>query len=278
MTTDTHDIVRQHYQPADSGEDLVVRVDRLLAGLGDGPLTAAQLAPLDQFHVRGLVATAEMAQLIQPQPTMKILDAGSGLGGPSRYLAETFGCTVVGVDLTPSYVELSRRLAQRSSAHDRLSYQVGDVAAMPLADGQFDLVWTQHVMMNIRDRAAAYAEFHRVLKPGGRMACYDVIASDAEPEIVFPVPWASDPTASHLLTRATTIAALDRAGFVLGSWTDVTAVALNWFAQATPPVQQPLSLGAVMGPRVQPMVANLSRNLKEGKVQVAMGVFTRRPA
>ncbi|MEO8155478.1 MAG: class I SAM-dependent methyltransferase [Rhizobacter sp.] len=276
MSAATQNLVLSHYQPADGTDAFLQRIDRLLDDLGGGPLAAAQLAALDQFHTRGLAATAELARCLALTPQTYVLDAGSGLGGPSRFLAESHGCQVVGVDLTPAFVELSRRLALRSNAADLLQYVVGDVCDLPMEDGHFDLVWTQHVLMNVHDRAEAYAEFHRVLKPGGRLACYDMVWADHKPAIEFPVPWASGPGASHLLTHAETAVALDQAGFDLLQWENVTELVLSGLSQAGPPASQGLSLAVVMGPRMQVMAGNLVRNLRENRVRVAMSVHARR--
>jgi ubiquinone/menaquinone biosynthesis C-methylase UbiE len=268
-------LVRRHYEQGDDPAEMVKRVSHRIDATGERYLSAAQTAALDQFHIRGLVATAELAQRVGLRAAMNVLDAGSGLGGPSRYLAETLGCRVVGVDLIPSFVQLSRHLASRSIAADRLRYEVADLLALPYEDGRFDLVWTQHVLMNVGDRKRAYAEFHRVLKPGGRLACYDVFAGPDEHEIEFPVPWATEPAASHLLTQQETLAAVEAAGFELIEWVDVTRLALNWFGQQMPMANQKLSLAAVMGPRMQVLASNLLRNLRDGRLGVGMGVFIR---
>jgi SAM-dependent methyltransferase len=268
-------LVLQHYEQGSDTRAMVERVWQRIEAMDEHPLSAAQLASLDQFHIRGLVATAELAQLVEMHPRLRVLDAGSGLGGPSRYLAETFGCVVDGVDLTPSYVELSQRLAQRSSATDRLTYQVGDIVSLPFDDGCFDVVWTQHVLMNVHDRAAAYAEFHRVLKTGGKLACYDVIAGIGKPELDFPVPWATDRDTSCLLTESETVSTVKTAGFELVHWIDVTRLALNWFGQPMHHDPKDLSLAWVLGPRMKQLANNLFVNLREGRVGVAMGIFVR---
>jgi ubiquinone/menaquinone biosynthesis C-methylase UbiE len=268
-------LVRRHYEQGTDPTEMVNRVGRQIDALGDRFRSAAQTAALDQFHIRGLVATAEMAQRVGLHPATHVLDAGSGLGGPSRYLAETFGCTVLGLDLVPTYVDLSRYLASRSVAADRLRYEVADLLTMPSVDARFDLVWTQHVLMNVGDRAGAYAEFHRVLRARGKFACYDIVASPDRPKIDFPVPWATEPAASHLLTQEETIAAVEAADFELVEWLDVTRLALNWFGQQMPMAHQELSLATVIGPRMQVLAGNLSRNLREGRLGVGMGIFVR---
>ena len=103
--------VREHYSPS----NLTARIIGLLADLAPGAqrLTVDQLAPLDQFHTRGLAATSELAGLAGIDGQTEVLDLGSGLGGPARYLAATYGCQVVGVDLSPEFVEAAAYLAQR---------------------------------------------------------------------------------------------------------------------------------------------------------------------
>jgi len=122
----------------------------------------------------------QLAQIAGIERGATILDAGSGLGGPSRYLASTYGCRVIGVDLTPSFVAVAQLLAQRTGLNTLVSYQIGDLLALPFPDSCFDAVWTQHVVMNIPDRERVYREFRRVLKPGGKLAFYDVLATDCQ--------------------------------------------------------------------------------------------------
>ena len=268
MTEETAYLVRQHYEAAE--EPLAV-ITRLLDALPSGSLSALQIAGLDQFHVGGLAATKALAELADIKPQMMVLDAGSGLGGPSRFLAETYGCAVTGIDLTSSFVAVSQMLGERSGLRN-LRYQVGDLLALPFEDAQFDVVWTQHVAMNIQDRAALYQEFWRVLKPGGTLAFYDVLAAHDGAEPHFPVPWAERSDVSFLLTPSKTKAALAQAGFTVRTWNDVTAQTLTGFGQGPPPAAPGLSLATVMGPRFAEMAANLARSLREGRVCLVMGI------
>jgi ubiquinone/menaquinone biosynthesis C-methylase UbiE len=269
--------MREHYGGDDDAKNahLIGSVMKAVDAMGPGLLSASQLANLDQFHVRGLVATAELAQLTGLDRSSRVLDAGSGLGGPARFLAETYGCRVTGVDLSPVFVELSHELSRRSPVADLVRFEVADLCALPFGDGGFDRVWTQHVMMNVHERSKAYAEFHRVLSTDGRLAFYDVVAADERPDLVYPVPWASRHELSHLLTRAETEAALLKAGFVRRAWNDVTALAMNWFGQAPVVPHASLNLATVMGSGLPEMVGNLSLNLRQGRIRLAMGVFER---
>lgn len=274
MNQDVTRLVQHHYETPEGNDERVSSVMDRLERLG-ATLSVEQLAPLDQFHAGGLATTKKLAELADIKQPMKVLDAGSGLGGPSRYLAETFGCTVVGVDITPSFVKLSNVLAKRTGLSDLVSYEICDLLALPFPDNSFNVVWTQHVVMNIPEREKVYREFHRVLLPKGKLVFFDVVAADDKPELHFPVPWAESSETSFLLTKDETLQALQQAGLEQGSWQDVTEPSLQALANLPTPAFADLNLGAVMGPRFMGMLANLRRNLAEGRVRLVMGVYNR---
>jgi SAM-dependent methyltransferase len=230
------------------------------------PLNAADLAPIDQFHVGGLAATKEMAEALGLRAGATVLDIGCGLGGSARFLAANYRCLVTGIDLNESFIEVARLLTQ-SPALD-VNYELMDALDLKLDDNSFDFAWTQHVAMNIRARAQLYAGVHRVLKPGGRFAMYDVTAVDERP-LLFPVPWARTPQISFLLTELEMRESLRDAGFAEVSWVDQTASGTKWFdeQQSLRAMGESSSLGLhlVMGPEFPTMAANLGRNLKEGR-------------
>jgi ubiquinone/menaquinone biosynthesis C-methylase UbiE len=263
--------VSQHYAGGDESS-VVDRVRSALDALDPGPIAPEQLAAMDHFHVRGAQATAELAELVGVQAGWSVLDAGSGLGGPSRHLAARYGCHVDGVDLTPAFVELAGLLAARSGLAERVRYTVGDVTALPFDAASFDLVWCEHVAMNIADRDAVYREFRRVLKRGGRLAFYDVVAVDGAEAPQYPMPWSEAPATSFLRTAPATVDAIGAAGFVIEAQRDATQDALAWFQQTKSVAPQGPTLGLVMGPRMATMAANLARSLRAGRLALLMGI------
>ncbi|CAB3754055.1 class I SAM-dependent methyltransferase [Paraburkholderia solisilvae] len=256
-------------------------IERLQAGLkADGldkkALHPEDLAALDQFHSRGLAATAELAQSLAFDSHTRVLDIGSGLGGPSRYLAIRYGCTVHGVDLNSSFVDAATFLAQRTGLSDRVSYSCANALALPFDSEAFDVAWTQHVAMNIADRAGLYREACRVLRPGGRFAIFDVVATSDEP-LHYPVPWAPSAETSFLVTADRMRSLLLEQTFQVVAWSDRTEAGISWFAErekarANSPAMPALGLHVAMGLRFGEMTKNLARNLREGKAALVQAI------
>ena len=267
---DALDGVRDHYR----ANGLTDRLKAALTTLGpeDRRLTPQQLAGLDQFHTRGLAATDRLARLAGITAGMSVVDVGSGIGGPARFLAATHGCRVTGVDLSESFVDAARYLTGRTRQDGQVSFQTASALALPFDDGGFDVALLQHVAMNIADRAGLYQEIRRVLKPGGRFATFDVVSGGGQPH--YPLPWARTPATSFLLTAAATREAIEPAGFHTLEWQDDTGAAKEWFAQMRgSAVPSSPNLGVVMGPDFAQLAANLGRNLMEGRLSILTAVF-----
>ena len=285
--------IEQHYTRRGTGMDIETTILTALrnAGKNIDQLTVDDLAPVDEMHTLGREATANIASLLNLQPNSHVLDVGSGIGGPSRYLASKFGCRVTGLDLVEEYCRVADSLAKRVKLDKLLTYRQGDATQIPFEDGAFDVVWTQHASMNIADKKRLYSEMHRVLKPGGgKLAIYDIFKGnsssdmDASSSIHFPVPWATDPSISHLISGEETRKLLKEgvAGFKELAWEDKTESVIDWVKQMMKRAQQtsgggppPLGLHVIGGPQWSEMVKNALKNLEEGRIAVGQGIFER---
>jgi MPBQ/MSBQ methyltransferase len=250
-----------------------------LLGVADGHnLSPNDVAAVDQFHVGGLEATEELARLFSPSRGSYVLDIGSGLGGPSRYLAANYRCRVIGIDITEEYCRIASVLAARMGLEDRVEYRHGDARVLLFPDETFDGAWTQHVSMNIAEKKQLYEGIHRVLKIGGRFALDDVVQRTPG-SILFPVPWARAPEISHLQSTEAMRKTILDAGFALVAWNDVTEDALRFLdamvARSRKAETPRLGLHLVLGSDFPEMVRNFRRNLEEERCGVVQAVFQR---
>ncbi len=193
--------------------------------------TIEALAPYDQFHGRGLEATSELADVLEVSPGQHILDVGSGVGGPARYFADRFGCRVTGIDLTEEFCDVARHLTQVLGLEDKVSIEHGNALAMPFEDAAFDGAYSMNVSMNIADKAAFYAEVHRVLKPGAWFMLSE-IAQGPGGAVDYPTPWAAIAANSHLSTPQQTEDGLRAAGFEIRQSRDTVEAVLAFGARA----------------------------------------------
>lgn len=259
--------VQEHY----AHRDLATAIFAALTAAGKDPdnLRPEDLAPVDEFHIRGRQATLDLARLARLNETMHILDVGSGVGGPSRRLALEFGCRVTGLDLIAEYCRVAQILTDRLGLADRISYRQGNALDMPFDDASFDVVWTQHTAMNIPDKPQLYAEIWRVLRPGGSLAIDDVLAGSGGP-VHFPVPWAREPSISFLASPDEMRLLLEEVGFEILSWRDTTGLGREWFRTVRQKMQDkgpsPLGIHVLLGPDFQAMIRNLVRNLEENRI------------
>jgi ubiquinone/menaquinone biosynthesis C-methylase UbiE len=177
------------------------------------------LAPYDQFHGRGLEATEEIAGMLTVATADHLLDVGSGIGGPARYMANRFGCRVTGIDLTVEFCDLARHLTRLLGLEPCVRFELGDALAMPFAAGSFDGAYSMNVSMNIADKAAFHAEIGRVLKPGGWLMLSEIARGPGAP-MDYPTPWAATASTSFLATPEETRRGLEAAGFEILAFHD----------------------------------------------------------
>ena len=240
-------------------------LERLEAHLKDDGVDPARptledLAPYDHFHGRGLEATKDMADHLPVAGSDRILDIGSGIGGPARYMARRFDCRVAGVDLTAEFCEVAWLLTVRLGLEHRVTFEQGDALAMPFADGTFEGAYSMNVSMNIAEKRAFYREAHRVLKPGAWLYLSEVAQGPGgEPD--YPTPWARTASSSFLATAAETRANLEASGFAIESLRDTTEASLAWAARSRAVVEaggKPLhrAVSLVHGALAEEVMAN----------------------
>jgi SAM-dependent methyltransferase len=135
-----------------------------------GAYDALVASVLEGFYAR---VTGEVAAAY---PGGKLLEIGSGPGRLAVRLArEAPGMTLTGVDISDAMVERATRRAAGAGLSERVRFEVGDVAALPLSDGEFDGVVSTLSLHHWSDPASGLAEIHRVLKPDGGARIYDLV-------------------------------------------------------------------------------------------------------
>jgi sarcosine/dimethylglycine N-methyltransferase len=247
-------------------------IERALVAAGKDldHLAAADLAPLEDFHTMGRFATTELVELLEITTVDEVFDAGSGIGGTARYVADRCGCRVTAVDLTEEYCDVNGWLNRLVGLGDRIHVRQADVTELPFPAATFDVVFSQHVQMNVADKSRLYTEARRVLRDGGRIAIWDITSGGDSP-LDYPLPWADQPGYSHLVTSEELRSVIEGSGFAIEHWNDRTdqATALMQTFLTLPP--NPLGLHAFVTDFAA-KAANLTAALTDGRLRTIQGV------
>lgn len=159
---------------------LYSRVDRVYAqlrdaGIGDGdPIPLEVLNRFDQYHYHGTDAVDEGIARLALQSCHRVLEVGSGLGGPARYIASQVGCTVTALELQPDVHEVATRLTERCGLAHLVRHQHGDILEGPVPSGHFDALFGWLVFLHIPEREGLYRRCHEALRPGGNLYVEDL--------------------------------------------------------------------------------------------------------
>ncbi|NIC05574.1 class I SAM-dependent methyltransferase [Billgrantia bachuensis] len=278
-----------HYDAADAsgGQTLLTRLQEAFRAAGCDPcrLSLDDVAGIDQLHLGGRSASRALAAQGELRGDERVLDVGCGTGGTSRLLAAEYGCDVVGIDITPAFIEAARWLSAATGLTERTRFACADAAKVPLPAGSVEVVWCQHALMNMPHVPRVLAEWQRLLTPGGRVLLHELVAGDNPGPLALPVPWARTQATSHLRSREQLERAMALAGFEPLGVEDVTDAALAWRQEHSrresgpdEAMREAASLpgpGLIFGSEFARMGCNLRDNLMADKVRVLAGSWQR---
>ncbi len=261
--------IKKHYASPGLYERIVHGLK--IIGKSSASVDLDDLAPLDEFHLRGPAATQELIEILDVDERSHVLDVGSGLGGPARRLAKASGCRVTGIDLSEDYCAVGNKLTGWLNLSERVRLESGDATNLErFAPSSFDAAWTIHVGMNIEDKGSLYANVAQVLKPGATFVLFDILSVSTE-EPQYPAPWAATPEQSFLASADEMSVHLQRAGFSIIEIRDQTSQALTFIDESITKMKSggeppPLGLHLVLGPTFKEIIAGVRLNLAEGRL------------
>jgi len=268
--------VAKHY----GDPNLLTRIFKGLEAVGVdlNSLKPEDLAPIDEYHIGGRKATTHAIEKMSLSKDQHVLDIGCGIGGTARFMAAQIGCKVTGIDLTPEYIAIAKKLTDLTGLGKKVNYEVASALAMPFEKETFDAAITIHTAMNIPERGILYREISRVMKPGGTLCIYDVMKKSDE-NFSFPVPWAQSADTSHLTSPEEMLTLLDDAGFDVRDVDDRTDFALNFFKQslaAAADGPQQLGIHLLIGESAPEKFKNMLSNIEKGCVTPVQMIANRR--
>lgn len=265
--------IENHYFKEELYEDIIKRLEEQEVDLNQ--VKRSDIAGADEFHVRGAEVSKELANSINLTEA-SVLDVGCGLGGPCRMLAEVYNCNATGIDLSNEYIRTANKLSKLVNLDHKTTFLQGDATNLPFEDNTFDVVWTQHVQMNIPDKKKFYSEINRVLKVGGHFLFYDILKK-GNGEINYPMPWASNANLSFLFKAEEMDGFLKEFDFIKEQTTNQTQAGIDFFDSLVAKLKEfgppKMGLNVLMGETTKPKLMNLLTHLKSGELELMSGVY-----
>ncbi len=189
-------------------------------------------------------------------------------------LADEFNCDVYGIDMNQDYIRTAQKISAIIPTNGSTTFINGDALNLPYEDGFFDVVWTQHVQMNIEDKTTFYSEIKRVLKDQGIFIYYDIFKK-IDLDIYFPVPWANSPSISHLQTIENMNNILTHLEFRKTQTSNQTQGAINFLneTQKKKSIKNEIGLNVLLGNSTRKKLNNVLKSLKEDKIEIQSGIY-----
>jgi len=256
------------------------KIDRLLTEHPDVDASAdGALDNLDQFHIGGADATDLLIGSLALTAGDRVLDVGSGFGGPARQIARRTGNRVTGIDITPAYVDAARDLSAKAGLADLVQFWPWDVATFE-PDPLFQAAITMHVQMSVQDKTTWFAHIAHCLASGARLAVWEVCQPDQagvteRADLPWPMPWSLDGTDSFVVTPGSLRDSIEQAGFTTTEWTNETEWVQAWITTT-------FADGLPAGPALPMLlddgytrVINYAAALGAGSLEIWRGSFTK---
>lgn len=273
MGNSLNQTIENHYLKEKLYEDILDRLVEM--GRDISNINRSDISGVDEFHVRGAAVSKELAESMDIRDKT-VLDIGCGIGGPSRMLAADYNCTVTGIDLSKEFIRTATKLSELVKLDTKTTFVHGDATSLPFKENSFDVVWTQHVQMNVPDKQKFYSEISRVLNPGGYFLYYDIYKNNDEP-VSYPMPWASSQDHSFLFKSREMDKILTDLGLKKVFSLDQTKPGIAFFEglltklkESGPPK---IGLNVLMGESTKPKLLNLLEHLKKDVLMLESGVY-----
>lgn len=265
--------IENHYLKEGLYQDIINRLQEQNIDLDN--VKRSDIAGADEFHVRGATVSKELANSIDLSG-LNVLDVGCGLGGPCRMLADEYNCQATGIDLSNEYIRTANQLSELVHLNNKTTFIQGNATELPFENNSFDVVWTQHVQMNIPNKEKFYSEINRVLKPGGHFLFYNILKK-GNGEVNYPMPWANNSSLCFLFKEDEMDNYLKEFGLTKVQSTNQTKAGIDFFNTLVNRLKEfgppKIGLNVLMGETTKPKLMNLLAHLKNGELELKSGVY-----